>query len=137
MKVSEWGAHACCCTLRKDSLRCVVLCIVFCSDLVGGFQRCIFGVPSPPRVTPLLRYCCNGMISDSSLGKTPLHLCAEGWSEAYEGARALLEFGASPRVKDRRGRTPIDVAAKDEVEELLISWQGVFPLSQCVMPWCK
>jgi ankyrin repeat protein len=84
---------------------------------------CYMCVPSPPRATSLLHDCCNGYLSDSSLGKTPLHVCAEGWTGAYDGARALLEYGASPRAKDRRGRTPIDVAAKDEVEDLLISWE--------------
>lgn len=47
-------------------------------------------------------------VQDEKSGFTPLH-CASAWGNANM-VRALLENGADENIKDKKGRTPLNVA---------------------------
>lgn len=56
-------------------------------------------------------------LADDEDGATPLHNAAE--EGRVEVARVLLEAGASMSVKDRRGRTPLELATAKKNEPLV------------------
>jgi len=53
-------------------------------------------------------------------GRTPLHRSA--FQGHHETVQLLLERGADPRIKDRSGELPFDMASNDETREALTSW---------------
>jgi len=55
---------------------------------------------------------CDPNITNMSL-KTPLHL-----TKSYDVAHMLLEAGADINSKDADGETPLDVARREELDEL-------------------
>jgi len=58
--------------------------------------------------------------AQGSDGRTALHRAAfQGHSEVVQ---LLLERGADPRLKDRQGETPFDMASNDESRQPLTSW---------------
>ncbi len=48
---------------------------------------------------------------------TPLHFAVE--CENMEAAKLLLEHGANPRLKTADGETPLDVARREQMDELI------------------
>jgi ankyrin repeat protein len=53
--------------------------------------------------------------SQAKNGETPLHYAARGWAKDTQLAKVitlLLKHGANPDIKDKAGRTPLDVAKR-------------------------
>lgn len=65
-------------------------------------------------------------ITPDAISWTPLHKAA-AWSESYqnslEAVWELLKAGADPHIKDRKGMTPYDLAAKVEDVEGCEGWE--------------
>jgi len=68
--------------------------------------------------------------SKSKKGSTPLHLATQSTgaggtagslAEQIEIVQILLAYGASPKTRDERGRTPIDWASRGEILQLLLT----------------
>lgn len=51
-------------------------------------------------------------------GRTVLHSCATGNSNSMEMIEKLLEAGASPHLKDSKGKSPLDISNEDTRERL-------------------
>lgn len=75
----------------------------------------------------LLKNQSNTNIPNFVFGKTALHYAAEKGN--VEVVQILINKDASPLIKDRAGKTPIDMAISEEVRRVLS--EPVFDLSPC------
>jgi ankyrin repeat protein len=123
---------------RSTVLAIIVIAIVLGSLLVAGLQTqrqkqlndtlvSSIGEGKVDEVKDLVRAGANVNYqpSRSGLGYTPLHWAI--YEDNYQAAKFLLENGANPNIKDRRGQTPMDFLKEqnsEEAEELLKWFQA-------------